>query len=120
MCSNSSFVGSLNSDSPTVLILSIYGAEDTWPLLRLLATLNGEQSETQYFSYVYQADNIIGQACSIHDAVYDALKWPAIIMPWIWATRELLTSSKSKWTEVGICRGVSYRNANIYIRVVDL
>ena len=101
MRSNSAFISSLNSSSPSVPILSIYGAEDTWPLLRLLASLKEETSETQYFSYIYQADNIINQACSIHDSVYDALKWPAIIMPWIWATGELVPSSKSKWEDVG-------------------
>jgi hypothetical protein len=49
---------------------------------------------------MYSALSITNQIQTAHNDVYNALVYPAIVMPWIWATRELVLNARYDWDGV--------------------
>ena len=91
--------------------INIYGAEDYWQVVRIAgaflnmkkvkdpANMDVSFDET-YFPTMYSALSITNQIQTAHNDVYNALVYPAIIMPWIWATRELVLNARYDWDGV--------------------
>ena len=91
--------------------INIYGAEDYWQVVRIAGAflnmdkvknpVNMDVSYDQaYFPTMYSALSITNQIQTAHNDVYQALVYPAIVMPWIWATRELVLSARHDWDGV--------------------
>jgi len=111
----------------SVPYINIYGAEDYWQVLRLAgscanlvqmqdpANLDVSYDEI-YFPTMYSALSTINTIQTIHDDVYQALVYPAIFMPWIWATRELVLSARHDWD--GVYRYLETDMHNNYAGIV--
>jgi len=91
--------------------INVYGAEDYWQVVRIAgAFLNMSKVkdpvnidvsyDEAYFPTMYSALSVTNQIQTAHNDVYQALIYPAIVMPWIWATRELVLSARHDWDGV--------------------
>lgn len=98
---SSSFMVDLNS-SLEMPVYTIAGAEDTWQLYRLMGTaINGDDmSLIQGTGAVRKIQSFIISMINIHNCVYDGSKWLAIIMPWLWFTRESVNDSRRNWEDL--------------------
>lgn len=124
----SSFLNDINNSYINVPIINIYGEEDYWQVVRLggsMANRNKVVSydnttdrtyDEEYFTIVRKIQGVISDVCRYHDDVYQALKWPAIIMPWIWGTREYVLSAKHEWESVD--RYLTYDIHNSYSTLI--
>ncbi len=108
MLPGSKYLTDLNSKQTTVPHINIYGAENNWQVVRAMGSLNRiaevkspdniDKSYDQEFIPQIQAGlAFIYQIQSAHNLVYNALAVPAIFMPWIWLTRELVLKARFEW-----------------------
>lgn len=108
---SSSYVKESQSQYINVPYLNIYGAEDYWQVVRIAGSFLNmdkvkkvENIDVSYdescFPTMYSALSITSQIQTAHNDVYQALVYPAIVMPWIWATRELVLSARHDWDGV--------------------
>lgn len=108
MLPGSALLQHLNTKTDTVPHVNIYGAEDNWQVVRAIGSLSkindvkNPQYRDQSFDQEYvpkmQAGLIfISQIQQTHNLVYRALAVPAIFMPWIWLTRELVLNARLEW-----------------------
>lgn len=108
MLPGSALLQHLNTKTDTVPHINIYGAEDNWQVIRAIGSLSkindvkNPQYRDQSFDQEYvpkmQAGLVfISQIQQTHNLVYKALAVPAIFMPWIWLTRELVLKARLEW-----------------------
>lgn len=108
MLPGSALLQHLNTKTDTVPHVNIYGAEDNWQVVRAIGSLSkindvkNPQYRDQSFDQEYvpkmQAGLVfISQIQQTHNLVYKALAVPAIFMPWIWLTRELILKARLEW-----------------------
>jgi pimeloyl-ACP methyl ester carboxylesterase len=108
MLPGSALLQHLNTKTDTVPHVNIYGAEDNWQVVRAIGSLSkindvkNPQYRDQSFDQEYvpkmQAGLVfISQIQQTHNLVYKALAVPAIFMPWIWLTRELVLKARLEW-----------------------
>ncbi len=108
MLHGSALLQHLNTKTDTVPHVNIYGAEDNWQVVRAIGSLSkinevkNPQCRDQSFDQEYvpkmQAGLVfISQIQQTHNLVYKALAVPAIFMPWIWLTRELVLKARLEW-----------------------
>lgn len=126
MLPGSSYLQGLKSHT-TVPIVNLYGQEDQWQAIRIAGSLAnqdkiqdstyvGENYDDYFFDEMQTVQGTIDEIAHVHDEVYQALKWPAILMPWIWGTRELVLSAKHEWLGVG--RYVDHDIHNKYTELI--
>ncbi len=98
---SSQFLANLNS-SPRTPLHTIAGAEDPWQLFRLMGTaINGDDmSLIKTGGAIRQLQSFIISVINIHNCVYDGSKWVAILMPWVWITRESVNTSRRNWEDL--------------------
>ncbi len=105
---DSHFITELNSTDIDIPQICIGGEEDKWQLFRIIGTaINLNTIKTSGISqgydmeiidqYIYGALNVIAEIIHYHNAAYDALGWAGIIMPWLYATREVIIPSRKNW-----------------------
>jgi pimeloyl-ACP methyl ester carboxylesterase len=108
MLPGSALLQHLNTKTDTVPHINIYGSEDNWQVIRAIGSLSkindvkNPQYRDQSFDQEYipkmQAGLVfISQIQQTHNLVYKALAVPAIFMPWIWLTRELVLKARLEW-----------------------
>lgn len=108
MLPESKYLRDLNSINTTVPHINIYGSEKNWQVVRAMGSLskiselknptNIDKSYDQEFIPKIQAGlAFIYQIQLAHNLVYTALGVPAIFMPWIWMTRELVLTARLEW-----------------------
>lgn len=108
---NSNYINELKNQRINIPYINIYAAEDYWQIVRIVGSLGNmdkvkkiENLDTSYdesyFSTINSALSTINYIKTAHNDVYKALFWPAIFMPWIWATRELLITARNEWDGV--------------------
>lgn len=108
MVPGSSYLSTLNSVNSAVPTLNIYGAEDHWQVLRALGSLSKVEEvknpvnidtsyDKSYFPAVQSGLAFIYQIQTTHNLVYNALGLAAVLMPWIWVTRELVLKARFNW-----------------------
>ena len=111
MLPNSTYLRSLNATSCNVPVLNIYGSEDYWQVVRAVGTLKNvtevknplnmdKNYDMEFVSKMQSALGIIYQIRRTHNLVYNALAVPAIFMPWIWLTRELVLDARFEWDAI--------------------
>lgn len=111
MLPNSTYLRTLNATSCNVPVLNIYGSEDYWQVVRAVGTLKNvaevknplnmdKNFDMEFVSKMQSALGIIYQIQRTHNLVYNALAVPAIFMPWIWLTRELLLDARYEWDAI--------------------
>lgn len=105
----SGFINNLNQNIDYSYI-NIAGAENSWQLFRLIGSLwnydeikqNGiSQGYDEYLidesGVIYEVLNKISCIIHGHNVVYDVLGYVGIIMPWLYATRETIMTSRRSW-----------------------
>lgn len=108
MLPGSTFLQHLNAKTETVPHINIYGAEDHWQVVRAIGSLSkiSEVKNPQYRDQSFDQEFIpkiqaglafINQIQQTHNLVYKALAVPAVFMPWIWRTRELVLKARLEW-----------------------
>ncbi|MEA4981626.1 MAG: alpha/beta hydrolase [Paludibacter sp.] len=111
MLPNSTYLRTLNAASCNVPVLNIYGSEDYWQVVRAVGTLKNvaevknplnmdKNFDMEFVSKMQSALGIIYQIQRTHNLVYNALAVPAIFMPWIWLTRELVLDARFEWDAI--------------------
>lgn len=111
MLPNSNYLQTLNAQTCNVPYLNIYGSEDYWQVLRVVGTLkNGSEVKNpvnidkaydmEFVTQMQSALGIIYQIQNTHNLVYKALAVPAIFLPWIWLTRELVLNARYEWDAI--------------------
>lgn len=105
---DSHFITEINSTETNTPQVCIGGEENEWQLFRIIGTaMNLNSIKTSGISdgydtevieeYIYEALNVIAEVIHYHNAAYDALGWAGIIMPWLFATREVIKPSRNNW-----------------------
>ena len=105
MLPDSKYLRDLNSINTTVPHINIYGAENNWQVVRAMGSLskiselkNSENIDKSYdqefIPKIHAGLAFINQIQLAHNLVYNALAIPAIFMPWIWLTRELVLKAR--------------------------
>lgn len=111
MLPGSNFLQNLNAKSETVAHINIYGAEDNWQVVRAIGSLsriadvkNHQHMDVSFdetfFPKFQSGLAFICQIQQAHNLVYKALAIPAVFMPWIWLTRELVLKARLEWDAV--------------------
>lgn len=111
MLPESTFLQQLKVKNNTVPHINIYGAEDYWQVVRAISSLSKitEVKNPQYMDISFDQEFIpkiqaglafISQIQQTHNLVYKALAVPAIFMPWIWLTRELVLKARLEWDAI--------------------
>lgn len=98
---SSLFLTNLNSSLETP-VYTIAGAEDPWQLYRLMGTaINGnDMSLIQETGAIREIQSFIISMINIHNCVYDGSRWLALLMPWLWFTRESVNESRRNWEDL--------------------
>lgn len=108
MLPDSKYLRDLNSINTTVPHINIYGAENNWQVVRAMGSLskiselkNSENIDKSYdqefIPKIHAGLAFINQIQLAHNLVYNALAIPAIFIPWIWLTRELVLKARFEW-----------------------
>ncbi|MDD3079975.1 MAG: hypothetical protein PHH37_12865 [Paludibacter sp.] len=108
LLSNSTYIKESQNQYINVPYINIYGAEDYWQVVRIAGSFlnmdkvkkmeNVDKSyDETYFPTMRSALSIINLIQIAHNDVYKALFYPAILQPWIWATRELVLNARYDW-----------------------
>ncbi len=107
----SEFLNFINSKPIKVPFVNIYGAEDYYQFLRAMGSLykseevkNSENIDREYDTELFDELNlalaVINKIQNAHDLVYKALAYPAVFMPWIWVSREMVLKAKLDWKNI--------------------
>lgn len=107
----SELINKLNSNPLSVPLVNVYGAEEYNQFLRAMGSFSqskkvknaenlDKEYDEEYFDELNKALSIITQIQNAHDLVYKALAYPAIFMPWIWLTREIILDAKADWKTI--------------------
>lgn len=108
MLPNSPFLQTLKEKTHTVSHINIYGAEDNWQVVRAMGSLskiadvknpkNMDKSfDEEFIPKVRSGLAFICEIQQIHNLVYKSLAVPAVFMPWIWLSRELVLKARLEW-----------------------
>jgi hypothetical protein len=108
MLPNSNYMNEINSKVMNVPLVNIYGAEDNWQVIRALGSLarvsdvknpaNLDKSyDLEYVTKIKSGMAYVNQIQNVHNLVYSALAAPAVFLPWIWLTRELVLKARFEW-----------------------
>lgn len=108
MLPNSSYMNEINSKVINVPLVNIYGAEDHWQVIRALGSLSrasdvkspaniDKSYDMEFVSRLQSGLAYINQIQNVHNIVYSALAAPAVFLPWIWITRELVLKARFEW-----------------------
>lgn len=128
MAPESGYMYTLNNHYINVPIVNLYGAEDYWQVIRLggsaanLSNIVAKSNTSDrtydetYFSQVRSIQSTVNSIAGVHEKVYKALAWPAIGIPWIWGTRELVKNAENEWWS--IANYVAYDMHNIYSEMI--
>lgn len=117
MLPTSRYLQTLNSTPIGVPIINIYGSEDSWQVVRAMGTLSkvsdvkkianmDRNYDNVWIPHIYAGLSYVSQIQQAHNVVYNALALPAVFLPWIWLTRELVLKARYNWDEM-------YRYINI-------
>lgn len=111
MMPGSAYLRTLNSQPSKIPFIIIYGSEDYWQVIRAVGSLKNvaevkksvnmdKTYDMEFISKIQAALGIIYQVQNAHNLVYNALAIPAIFLPWIWLTRELVLDARYEWNAV--------------------
>jgi pimeloyl-ACP methyl ester carboxylesterase len=108
---NSAYLKDINSKKIDIPIINIYGAEDNWQIIRALGALSRVKDvknplnidktfDMDYVQGVRVGMGYVSQIQNLHNSVYNTLAVPAVFMPWIWITRELILKARYNWDKI--------------------
>lgn len=108
---NSAYLKEINSKKIDIPIINIYGAEDNWQIIRALGSLKrvndvknplniDKTFDMDFVQGVRSGMGLVSQIQNLHNSVYNTLAVPAVFMPWIWITRELILKARYNWDKI--------------------
>jgi len=108
---NSAYLKEINGKKIDVPIINIYGAEDNWQIIRALGSLKRVKDvknplnidktfDMDFVQGVRSGMGIVNQIRNLHNSVYNTLGVPAVFMPWLWITRELILKARYNWDKI--------------------